>query len=53
MLSKRHYNKIYIFYYSEQMTTFPESKMTKMTLTKMTACYVFSELFLCGVKNKL
>ncbi len=35
------------------MTTFPESKMTKMTLTKMTARYVFSELFLCGVKNKL
>ena len=34
------------------MTTFSESKMTKMTLTKMTACYVFSELFLCGVKNK-
>ena len=28
------------------MTTFPESKMTKMTLTKMTACYVFSELLL-------
>ena len=35
------------------MTTFSKSKMTKMTLTKMTACYVFSELFLCGVKNKL
>ena len=30
---------------------FPKSKMTKMTLTKMTACYVFSELFLCGVRT--
>ena len=28
--------KIYIFIYSEQMTAFPKSKMTKMTMTTLT-----------------
>ena len=31
----RHYN-INIFIYSEQMTAFPKSKMTKMTMTILT-----------------
>ena len=38
----RHYNKNIIFIYSEQMTAFPKSKMTKMTMTTLTTFFVFS-----------
>ena len=34
--------KIIIFIYSEQMTAFPKSKMTKMTMTTLTTIHVFS-----------
>ena len=32
----RHYNINILFIYSEQMTAFPKSKMTKMTMTTLT-----------------
>ena len=35
----RHYNINILFIYSEQMTAFPKSILTKMTMTKMTTMY--------------
>ena len=42
----RHYNiNIYIYIYSEQMTAFPKSKMTILTMTTLTTFLEYSLLF--------